>query len=110
MKQKDIYLADLNPTKKNEQSGIRPVVIISGDTMNDNLGIVIVCPLTSSIKNYTGTVFVGKNQKNKLKSDSEILVFQIRAISQKRLIKKVGRITDIEFKTILNSLSEILFF
>jgi len=63
MKQKDIYLADLNPTKKNEQSGIRPVVIISGDTMNDNLGIVIVCPLTSSIKNYTGTVFVGKNQK-----------------------------------------------
>ena len=44
MLQKDIYWANLNPTKGNEQKGERPVVIISGNTMNKNLGIFIICP------------------------------------------------------------------
>ncbi len=110
MKQKDIYLANLNPTQDNEQSGIRPVVIISGDTMNKNLGIVIVCPLTSSIKNYAGTIFIKKSVENKLKSDSEIIVFQIRAISQKRLVKKIGKIKNKDFESVVNSLKDILFF
>ena len=47
MKQKDICFADLNPTKGREQSGVRPVVVIANNTMNDNLDICIVCPLTS---------------------------------------------------------------
>lgn len=50
MFQKDIYWADLNPTKGKEQKGKRPVVIISGNTMNKNLGIFIICPNTHHIK------------------------------------------------------------
>lgn len=30
MKQKEIYLADLNPIQGQEQKGVRPVVVISG--------------------------------------------------------------------------------
>ncbi len=81
MKQKDIYLVNLDLVRDKEQSGLRPVVIISGNTMNKNLNIVITCPLTSSIKNYPGSVFIAKNSINKLKSNSEVLVFQIRDIS-----------------------------
>ena len=44
MKQRDVYLADLEPTRGKEQRGVRPVVIISPNTMNDRLGIFIVCP------------------------------------------------------------------
>ena len=36
MWQKEIWLADLEPIKGREQGGRRPVVIISGDTMNEH--------------------------------------------------------------------------
>ena len=54
MKQREIWFANLNPTKGREQRGIRPVVIISDNDMNDHMDICIVCPLTSKIKNYAG--------------------------------------------------------
>ena len=46
MKQREIWLADLNPVKGSEQRGVRPVVILSGNSMNANLDICIVCPLS----------------------------------------------------------------
>ena len=52
MKQREIWFADLNPTKGSEQSGIRPVVVISGDTMNNNAGLSLICSLSSKIKNW----------------------------------------------------------
>lgn len=39
MKQCENWLVDLNPIKGSEQRGVRPVVIVSGNAMNDNLGI-----------------------------------------------------------------------
>ncbi len=49
MRQRGIWLADLNPVKGKEQFGIRPVFIIIGNAMNDHLGNAIVCPLTTKI-------------------------------------------------------------
>lgn len=107
MKQKDIYLADLNPTKGKEQGGKRPVVIISGDTMNDNLNLCIICAITSKIKHYPTCVFLKKNNTNKLECDSEIITFQTRTISKNRLVKKIGKISDNELNQIFSGLSKI---
>lgn len=52
--QKEIWMADLNPVIGSEQSGVRPVVIISGETMNKMYSVVIMCPFTSKIKPYKG--------------------------------------------------------
>ena len=108
MNQKDIYYANLNPTKGSEQRGIRPVVIISGNAMNDNIGVCIVCPLTSKIKNYSGCIILKKNKLNKLKENSEVITFQIRTISMERLTKKIGEITDEQLQLIKKGLNEIL--
>lgn len=108
MKQKDIYLVNLNPTLGSEQNGIRPVVIFSGNTMNDNLEVSIVCPLSSSIKGYEGCVFVKKDSLNNLENDSEIITFQIRTVSNKRFIKKIGEISDGQLKDLKLKLFEIL--
>jgi mRNA interferase MazF len=108
MKQKDIYYADLNPIKGSEQRGIRPVVIISGNAMNDNLDICIVCPLSSKIKNYAGCLILPKDKMNKLKEDSEIITFQIRAVSKIRLTKKIGEITNEQLEEVIEGLNEIL--
>ncbi|RLD59668.1 MAG: type II toxin-antitoxin system PemK/MazF family toxin [Bacteroidetes bacterium] len=108
MKQGDIYIANLNPVKGNEQRGIRPIVIISGNAMNDHLGIVIVMPLTSKTKNYSGCLVLEKNNINNLTSDSEIITFQIRAISKDRLINKIGTISKSEIDYLKKGLQEIL--
>lgn len=100
MKQGDIWYADLEPVKGSEQSGKRPVVIISGPTMNAALQIIIACPLTGVIKNIKGCVVIQKNQINNLKKDSEILVLQIRTISKNRLSKKIGSISKDQLQLI----------
>ncbi len=108
MKQQEIWYANLNPIKGHEQSGIRPVVIVSGNNLNDHSNLKIVCPLTSSIKDYTGTLLLKKDRINKLTKDSEVLVFQIRAIDESRLINMIGTITDQQMKRIRIYLDEIL--
>lgn len=100
MKQGEIWYADLEPVKGSEQSGKRPVVIISGPTMNTALQIIMVCPLTGVIKNIKGCIVIQKDQINNLKKDSEILVFQIRTISKNRLSKKIGNITKDQMELI----------
>jgi|SRR3989344_2977552 len=110
MLQKDIYWANLNPTKGKEQKGKRPVVVISGNTMNKNLGVFIICPISSKIKNYAGCVNLEKNKINKLNEDSQIITFQIRTIAKERMIKKIGEITNEQLKEIFYSLNEIFYY
>jgi mRNA interferase MazF len=110
MKQKEIYLADLNPTLGSEQKGIRPVVIISGDTMNDNFNICIACLISSKIKNYTGCLILKKDNINNLEQDSEVLTFQIKALANERLKQKIGEITNEQLISIIKYLNEILIY
>ncbi|MDQ6815530.1 MAG: type II toxin-antitoxin system PemK/MazF family toxin [Bacteroidota bacterium] len=108
MKQQEIWYANLDPIKGREQSGIRPVVIVSGNNLNDHSDLKIVCPITSQLKKYTGSLLLEKDNINKLAKDSEVLVFQIRTIDETRLIKKIGLITNSQMETIRFYLDEIL--
>ena len=108
MKQCDIYWADLEPTKGQEQQGTRPVVVISGNAINKILRIRIVCPLSSQIKNLKGCVILKKNNVNNLDSDSEVIPFQVRSIATMRLKTKIGEITLEQLEEIKTGLSEML--
>jgi len=108
MNQREIWLADLNPVKGSEQKGIHPVVIVSGNAMNDNLGICIVCPLSTKLKNYAGCLVVKKDEMNGLDHDSEIITFQVRTISGERMITKIGEITKQQLELLKKGLQEVL--
>ena len=108
MKQGEIWIADLNPVRGFEQKGMRPVVIISGNAMNENLGISIVCPLSSKVKNYAGCVVLDPDSNNKLDKKSEIISFQVRTIYQSRMSKKIGTISKEQIEKIKTGLNEIL--
>ncbi len=108
MKQGGIWLADLHPVVGSEQKGIRPVVIISGNAMNDNLEISIICPLSSKIKNFAGCIVLTPDSENGLDMESEVISFQVRTISQSRLIRKLGGITAEQLKQIKKGLGEVL--
>src|SRR5690554_1183378 len=108
IKQAEIWLTNLNPNKGREQNGVRPVVVISGNLMNEHLDVVITCPLTSKIKNYKGNVVLEPNVKNGLSQPSEILTFHLRSMSKEKLIEKVGKISATELKEIKECLNDIL--
>ena len=110
MKQREIWWADLNPVQGSEQRGTRPVVIISGNTMNDHLDIGIICPLSSKIKNFAGCLVLKRNKINGLEMDSEIISFQVRTISKSRLVSKIGQISEEELRQVKVGLNEILTF
>ncbi|MBN2805640.1 MAG: type II toxin-antitoxin system PemK/MazF family toxin [Prolixibacteraceae bacterium] len=108
MKQKEIWLADLNPVKGSEQEGFRPVVIISGNMLNTYLPIVISCPLTTKVKNLKGNLVLEPTPINGLIQTSEILIFHVRSISKERLLKKLGVISDSQLNELKQGLNEIL--
>jgi mRNA interferase MazF len=110
MKQCEIWYANLNPVKGSEQLGFRPVVIVSGNLLNQYLQVVICCPLTTKIKNYKGNVVLEPNETNGLSEKSEIVIFHIRSLSKDRLVKKIGNITELQLKELKLGLDDILRF
>jgi len=108
MKQGEIWYVNLDPTKGSEQSGYRPVTIISGNLLNKYLNVVIACPLTTKIKNYKGNIVLSPNETNGLQQISEILIFHIRSISKDRFVKKIGTINTDEIEKLKIGINEIL--
>jgi mRNA interferase MazF len=110
MRQSEIWQVNLNPARGSEQAGFRPVVIISGNLMNQYVNVVIVCPLTTKLKNYKGNVVLEPSSENGLSAVSEILNLHVRSISKDRLVKKLGTITERELELTKKGLNEILTF
>jgi Growth inhibitor len=96
-KRYEIYYADLNPAVGSEIKKIRPVVIISQDTMNRNLDTVVVCPLTKKL-HYQ---WRSRIQIKCSGQSAEIAVDQIRTISKKRLKQKVDKLSSEKSRGIL---------
>ncbi len=46
-----VFQADLEPTSGHEQSGRRPVLVVSAEPLNDAYGVVSVVPITSRKNN-----------------------------------------------------------
>jgi len=107
IKQFDIWLADLNPTKGTEPGKIRPVVIVQTDLINDTHLSTIICPITTNVIPEVELLRVHLN-KSQLDKLSDILVDQIRSIDNKRLIKKVGKLTDSQIIKLKENIRVIL--
>lgn len=92
IKQFDIWLADLNPSKGTEPGKTRPVVIVQTDLLNEFHLSTLICPITSNVKSEIEhlRVHLNKNQLDKL---SDVLVDQIRAIDNSRLLKRLSKLT-----------------
>ena len=86
----DIYIANLDPTVGSEIRKTRPVVIISRDEMNRLLDTVVVCPLTTSLH----PDWRGRLQVNCAGQDAEIAIDQIRAVSKRRLGRRIDRLSN----------------
>ena len=92
IKQFEIWIADLNPQIGTESGKTRPVLVIQTNLLNNiPHPSTIVCPITSNVKKDSDIlrVHIKKGMSN-LHQNCDIIIDQIRAIDNKRLINKVG--------------------
>ena len=90
----EIWIADLNPQIGTEAGKTRPVLIVQTNLLNKiSHPSTIVCPITTNIQKDSDIlrVHLKKGMAN-LHEDCDIMIDQIRAIDNKRLLKKVGKL------------------
>lgn len=103
----DILWANLDPTLGHEQSGSRPVLILSQNVFNDRSGTVIAVALTSQ-QPSAGFPLTLELSDSSLPKKSWVKISQIRTLSVQRLGKKLGRATAEELEDIIEGLNEII--
>jgi mRNA interferase MazF len=103
----EIWWANLNPTRGHEQSGIRPVLIISQDVFNRHSGTVIALALTSQAPSaeFPLTFLI---ESVSLPKQSWVKISQIRTLSVDRLGDRISQISPEELDRIISGLNEIV--
>ena len=105
-----IYLADLNPRRGTEPGKVRPVVILQSNLLNDTHFSTIVCPVTTGVVRQAELLRVHVAAKDSgLEKDSDILVDQIRAIDNRRFLKRVGKLSLRHQEKLLQNLHMLIF-
>ena len=98
----EIYIINLDPTVGSEIRKTRPCLIISPDEMNHNIKTVIIAPMTTATKNYPTRVSVLFDNKS-----GQVVLDQIRTVDKKRLLNKIGKLSDTDSTKVLNVLAEM---
>ena len=106
----EIWLANLNPVKKSNEVGkIRPVLIFQNNDLNESTyPTSIILPLTTALVDDAQPLRMRVIKRENLKEDSDILIAQIRAIDNNRLIEKLGVLNAGELKMVKQLLDEVL--
>ena len=94
IKQFDIWIADLEPQRGTETGKVRPVLIVQTNLLNNEHPSTVVCPITTNVEKDSDIlrVHIRKGIAN-LKIESDIMIDQIRAVDNRRLLNKIGELT-----------------
>ena len=94
IRQFEIWVANLELRIGTETGKTRPVLILQNNLLNQiPHPSTMVCPITTQVTKRTEIlrVHLKKGMAN-LRQDCDIMIDQIRAIDNKRLIKKMGNL------------------
>jgi len=105
-----IWLANLNPVKKNNEVGkVRPVLVFQNNELNESeYPTTIVLPLTTQLIDDAEPIRMRITKREKLLSDSDIIITQIRAIDNSRFVKSLGSLTPNELNNVKKLFLEII--
>ena len=107
IRQFDIWLANLNPAKGTEPGKTRPVVIVQTNLLNDLHPSTLICPITSQVNPESEYLRVHLSEAQ-LEKDSDVLVDQLRAIDNCRLLQKLGSLNRDQILTLKRNLAVVL--
>ncbi|NCP83379.1 MAG: type II toxin-antitoxin system PemK/MazF family toxin [Bacteroidetes bacterium] len=94
VKQFEIWVADLNPQIGTESGKTRPVLVVQTDLLNKlPHPSTLICPITTSVIKDSSILRIHlKKGTANVHQDCDIMIDQLRAIDNKRLINKVGNL------------------
>ena len=109
IKKWSVYLADLNPRFGTEPGKTRPVVVVQTDLLNVRHPSTIICPITTQVEPESKIlrVHLQKGEAG-LGEKSDIMVDQIRAVDNRRFIKRLGALRRESQKKLMGNLVIIL--
>lgn len=100
-------MADLNPTRGQAQSALRPVVVISHTVFNERSGTVIAMAITSRPQR-AGFPLTLELEGTDLPKRSWVKISQIRTLSRERLGDRLGQVLPEELDLLVEGLNEIV--
>ena len=106
----EVRWVDIEPVAQvtgHEQGNPRPVLILSGNSYNQNSGLVIAAMITASPRRRTGLYSV-EIQSFRMPRQSWVLTGQIRTLSAERVRDLIGRVSETEMNRVQSSLLRIL--
>ena len=93
IKQFDIWIADMEPRQGTETGKVRPVLIVQTNLLNSQHPSSVICPITTNVQKDSEILRVHiKKGTSNLKVESDIMIDQIRAIDNRRLVNKIGEL------------------
>lgn len=110
MKQGEIWLINLDPTIGAEIKKTRPAVIINHDSLG-RLPLKVIVPITDWKERYViapWMIRIEPSSTNGLAKTSSIDCFQIRSVSEKRFVKRLGYIDASKQLQIRAAVSKVL--
>lgn len=106
----EIWLANLNPGRGTEPGKIRPVLILQNQALLDaEHPSTLIIPLTTNLVDDAEPLRLRIATQGSLNKDSDLLVDQLRAIDNKRLIDgPLLRLDDEMLGRVYRAVSEVL--
>lgn len=95
IKQYEIWIADLNPKIGTEPGKTRPVLLVQTNLLNKiDHPSTIICPITTNVKKESEILRVHlKKGIANLHQDCDVMIDQVKAIDNNRLLKKTGKLS-----------------
>ena len=105
-KKGDFIAVTFDPQSGHEQKGRRPALVVSNTLFNEQTGLTIVCPLTSTDRGYPFHVAVTKNPDVK----GFVMVEQVKSIDfRAREAKRIGKASQGELEEVLAILDACIY-
>jgi mRNA interferase MazF len=109
-KRGEVWTANLNPGRGTEPGKTRPVVILQNQSLLDcEHPSTVIIPMTTRLIAGAEPLRLRLRARERLLKDSDVLIDQIRAIDNQRLIDgPLTSLTSTEMKSLLSFVTEIL--
>ncbi|MGH2831872.1 MAG: type II toxin-antitoxin system PemK/MazF family toxin [Solirubrobacteraceae bacterium] len=90
----EVWLVDFGDPIGREQSGRRPAVVVSSDSLSDSrAGVVVMVPITTTYRGLPSYVEIDHGNSG-LDEISYAKCEDVKSISEQRLIGRLGTVSD----------------
>ena len=105
-KKGDFIAVTFDPQSGHEQKGRRPALVVSNTLFNEQTGLTIVCPLTTTDRGYPFHVAIADDPRLK----GFVMVEQVKSIDfRARQAKHIGKASDDLLDEVLSILDACIY-